>query len=67
MGKKALLVVDLQQDFLPGGALPSAVGSERIIYVVNRLLESPMFDVRVASTDWHPEVCRGTGILCCSL
>jgi nicotinamidase-related amidase len=58
MGRKALLVIDLQQDFLPGGALAAAPGSERIVPVVNKLLDASVFDLRVASTDWHPEVCR---------
>jgi nicotinate phosphoribosyltransferase len=51
----ALLVVDLQNDFLPSGALP-VEDADRILPVVNRYLE--MFDKRqlpvVASRDWHP-------------
>lgn len=54
-GKKALLVIDVQNDFLPGGSL-AAPGSDRIIPVVKALLDSPQFDLRVASSDWHPEV-----------
>jgi hypothetical protein len=68
MGRKALLVIDLQQDFLPGGALAAAPGSERIVPVVNKLLVTPVFDLRVASTDWHPEVCRQLCLLyCCNI
>lgn len=50
---KALLVVDVQNDFLPGGALPVKEG-DQIIPFINRLLEFD-FPVVVASQDWHPE------------
>ncbi len=49
---KALLVVDIQNDFLPGGALGVNGGNE-IIPIVNALLEKP-FDLIVACKDWHP-------------
>jgi len=49
---KALLVVDVQNDFFPGGALAVAGGDE-ILGPINRLLEHK-FDVIVASKDWHP-------------
>jgi nicotinamidase/pyrazinamidase len=49
--KQALLVVDLQNDFLPSGALPVAAGDE-IVPAVNRLMEH--FDVVLATKDWHP-------------
>lgn len=47
----ALLLVDLQNDFLPGGALAVAHGDE-VIAVANRL--SPAFPVVIATQDWHP-------------
>jgi nicotinamidase/pyrazinamidase len=47
----ALLVVDFQNDFCPGGALPVAEG-DRIAGPVNALLDS--FDLVVATRDWHP-------------
>jgi len=47
----ALLIIDLQNDFLPGGALPAPDGL-RIVPVINRILKE--FDVVVASKDWHP-------------
>ena len=49
---KALLIVDLQNDFLPDGALPARDGN-KIIPVVNELIEH--FDLVVASKDWHPD------------
>jgi nicotinamidase/pyrazinamidase len=51
--KNALILVDLQNDFLPGGTLPVNHGDE-IIPVINQLLTCP-FDVKVASQDWHPK------------
>lgn len=48
---KALLLVDLQYDFLPGGALAVPEG-DRVIPIANRLM--PHFPLVVASKDWHP-------------
>jgi len=48
---KTLIVVDIQNDFLPGGALAVKHGNE-IIPVVNKLMSS--FDLVVATQDWHP-------------
>lgn len=47
----ALIVVDLQNDFLPGGALPVPHGHE-VIPLANAL--QPRFDLVVATKDWHP-------------
>lgn len=49
---KALLIVDLQNDFCPWGALPTPKG-DVIIPVVNKLMDK--FDLVLASKDWHPE------------
>ncbi|GBE11319.1 nicotinamidase/pyrazinamidase [bacterium BMS3Bbin12] len=49
----ALLVVDVQPDFMPGGALPVSEG-DRILAPLRRLLESGRFRHRVATQDWHP-------------
>lgn len=51
--KSALLVVDLQPDFLPGGALPVAHG-DQILEPVAELMRSDRFGLRVATQDWHP-------------
>jgi nicotinamidase/pyrazinamidase len=48
---KALIIVDLQNDFLPGGALPVPHGDE-VIPVANELQRQ--FDLVVATQDWHP-------------
>ena len=47
----ALLIVDFQNDFCPGGALPVAEG-DTIAAPINELLDS--FDLVVATRDWHP-------------
>lgn len=49
---KALFIVDLQNDFLPGGALPAPEG-DKIIPVINSIMDR--FDYVLASRDWHPE------------
>jgi nicotinamidase/pyrazinamidase len=48
----ALLIVDLQVDFCPGGALAVPAGDE-IVAPINRILE--FFPFVVASRDYHPE------------
>jgi nicotinamidase/pyrazinamidase len=47
----ALLVVDVQNDFLPGGALTVPEG-DQVIPIANRLMER--FDLILATQDWHP-------------
>ncbi len=49
--KRALILVDIQNDFCPGGALPVTEG-DRIIPVVNLLQDQ--FELIVATQDWHP-------------
>lgn len=49
----ALLLIDIQNDFLPGGALAVAHGDE-VVPVANRLSASPRFDRVVLTQDWHP-------------
>jgi len=48
---RALVLVDLQYDFMPGGALAVAHGDETVP-VAQRLV--PLFDTIVATQDWHP-------------
>jgi nicotinamidase/pyrazinamidase len=50
---KALLLVDIQNGFCPGGNLAVPHGDE-IVSVANRLIEEGGYDVIVASQDWHP-------------
>jgi len=48
---KVLLLIDIQNDFILGGAL-AVGGGDEIIPVVNEL--QPKFDLVVATQDWHP-------------
>ena len=50
---EALVVVDFQNDFTPGGALPVPNGDE-VAERVNELIASGRFDLVVATRDWHP-------------
>lgn len=47
---KTLLLIDIQNDFCPGGALPVPKGDE-IIPHVNRVI--PLFDSVISTQDWH--------------
>ncbi|RYD17221.1 MAG: bifunctional nicotinamidase/pyrazinamidase [Verrucomicrobiaceae bacterium] len=47
----ALLLIDIQNDFLPGGAL-AVPGGDEILPIVNALI--PHFELVVATQDWHP-------------
>ncbi|HEY1383136.1 MAG TPA: isochorismatase family protein, partial [Dongiaceae bacterium] len=47
----ALIVIDVQNDFCPGGALAVPKGNE-IVPLVNRLIDQ--FDHVVLTQDWHP-------------
>lgn len=48
---EAILVIDVQNDFCPGGALAVAGGDE-IVAPINAMV--PEFGVRVFTQDWHP-------------
>jgi len=50
---RALVIVDFQNDFTPGGALGVAGGDE-IAGRLNELAASGNYDVVVATRDWHP-------------
>ena len=48
---RALLLIDVQNDFCPGGSLAVDRGDE-VVPVINRI--SPAFSRVVATQDWHP-------------
>jgi nicotinamidase-related amidase len=50
---EALLIVDYQVDFNPGGALAVA-GGDDIADRINALAADPRFELVVATRDWHP-------------
>ena len=49
--KKALVIIDMQNDFIPGGSL-EVKGGDEIIPIINALI--PQFELVVATQDWHP-------------
>ena len=49
---KALILVDIQNDFVPGGALAVPEG-DAVVAVANALMDH--VDLIVATQDWHPE------------
>lgn len=53
MCQDALLVIDLQNDFLPGGAL-AVPGGDRVIDPIRGLMTLPNWRAVVLTQDWHP-------------
>lgn len=49
---EALLIIDVQNDFCPGGALEVPNG-DKVVPVINQLSEQ--FDVVMQTQDWHPD------------
>jgi nicotinamidase/pyrazinamidase len=49
--KKVLLIVDVQNDFCPGGALAVNDG-DKIVPIINQIQDK--FDFVISSQDWHP-------------
>ncbi|HVP19543.1 MAG TPA: bifunctional nicotinamidase/pyrazinamidase [Spirochaetia bacterium] len=49
---RMLLVIDVQNDFCPGGSLAVEEG-DQVVPVINRLM--PLFNRVVATQDWHPK------------
>ena len=49
---KALLIVDVQNDFCPGGTLAVPEG-DKVVPVINQMMAN--FRLIVASKDWHPK------------
>jgi nicotinamidase/pyrazinamidase len=49
----ALIIIDVQNDFLPGGAL-AVPGGDAVLAPINRLARDDRFAVVIATRDWHP-------------
>ncbi len=49
---KTLIVVDMQEDFMPGGPLPIEKGRQIIPYI-NKII--PEYDLVISTFDWHPK------------
>ena len=52
INRAALILVDIQNDFCPSGALAVPEG-DQIVPIVNELM--PLFDFIIATQDWHPK------------
>ena len=53
--KRALIVVDIQNDFLPGGALAVPDGDDILPFVVDLLQNGHTYELIVVTQDWHPK------------
>lgn len=49
---KTLVIIDMQNDFIPGGSLAVPEG-DQIVVLINQLQEK--FDLVIATQDWHPQ------------
>ena len=52
---RALIIVDIQNDFLPGGALAVADGDAILAFVVRLMRKQDRYELVVATQDWHPQ------------
>ncbi len=52
LASAALMIIDVQNDFCPGGALPVPEGN-KVVPVINSMMDK--FNFIVATRDWHPE------------
>lgn len=50
---KVLILVDIQNDFCPGGAL-AVPGGDEVVPIANALINSDAFELVIATKDWHP-------------
>src|SRR5690554_3793501 len=48
---EALIIVDIQNDFLPGGSL-AVPGGDEVVEIINRIQSD--FPLVIATQDWHP-------------
>ena len=51
--RKALIIVDVQNDFCENGSL-AVKGASQIIQPLNKLMEDSKYDLVIATLDWHP-------------
>lgn len=54
MIKKALIITDVQKDFCPGGSLATRDGN-KIVPIINKIVEDHDFDKIIITQDWHPK------------
>lgn len=53
--KTALLIVDMQNDFMPGGALPVPNADKLVPFILQLISMRKKFDYVFAGMDWHPK------------
>ncbi len=53
--QKALLVIDMQNDFCNGGSLQVGENPDRVIPLINEEINSDKYGIVVFSKDWHPQ------------
>lgn len=53
--KRALIVADIQNDFLPGGALAVPEGDAILPFVIDLMRTGQHYDLLVVAQDWHPK------------
>ncbi len=53
--KRVLIVTDIQNDFLPGGALAVPEGDAILPFVTNLMRTGQHYDLIVVTQDWHPK------------
>ena len=51
--KKALIIVDIQNDFCDGGSL-AVPGANQMIPYINIVMEKNRYDEIILTQDWHP-------------
>ena len=54
MGKSALIIIDVQNDFLPGGALAVPNG-DKVIPEIKKIIKTNNFDFTIMTKDFHPK------------
>jgi len=54
MTKRALVIIDVQNDFCEGGSLAVPKGSE-IVEIINKMRHDKKWDLIVLTQDWHPK------------
>jgi nicotinamidase/pyrazinamidase len=52
--KTALLIIDIQNDFMPTGTLP-VPNSDKLVNKINKFVEENSFNKVIATIDWHPK------------
>lgn len=55
MPQRALVIIDLQEDFLPPNGALAVPGGREVVPLINDLLQSYEWSAVIATQDWHPQ------------